>query len=107
MTCGRLRTLSRPWVLSARISKLNESLDAEKTSPPMPDVGDDRPTPRLPSPWNPTVGGLTGELFGRPAVELKLNPGIAKFGVVVFTATPGRMPRRNSTGLCRPNSTPN
>src|SRR6478736_665181 len=87
---------------------LSESLDAENTNPPTPEVGDTRPTPRLLSPWKPTVGGFTGELLGTGEfVTLKLKPGTAKFGAVVLTVVPGKMPRRNSIGLCKPNSAPN
>ena len=54
------------------------SLDAENTTPPNPCVADARPTPRLPSPWNPVVCALARFWFGSGAVLLKLNP------VVVF-----------------------
>ncbi len=65
------------------------SLDAENTNPPTPCVGDVRPTPRFPSPWNPTVPSLTAT-FGSAAVVLKFSP----------------VPRLNSTGVWSPSSTP-
>jgi hypothetical protein len=58
ITCGRLSTSIRPWTFRARTRMLNVSLAAENTSPPTPFVGEVRPTPRLPRPWNPTVPWL-------------------------------------------------
>ena len=57
MTCGRLRMSMRPCVFKARTSRLKVSLWAEKTKPPMPLVGDTRPTPRLVRPCVPTIAG--------------------------------------------------
>src|SRR5437588_2707094 len=79
ITWGQLSTSSRPWVLRARTSRLNELLWAENTNPPAPPFGDTRPTLRFPSPWTPTTPGLMTELFGRAAVLLKLNAGCPTF----------------------------
>src|SRR4051794_12552364 len=57
VTVGALSTSTRCWVRRARISRLKASLDAVNTKPPTPEVGDTRPTPRLPRPWKPTTPG--------------------------------------------------
>ena len=90
ITCGRLRMSMRPCVFKARISRLKVSLWAEKTKPPMPLVGDTRPTPRLVRPWQPTMLGDTTGLLPRARLGLlKLKPGWPAGLIVLLTVTPG------------------
>src|SRR5262245_65797837 len=103
----------RPCAFSARTRTLNELLAAENTNPPNPRLLD-RPTPRLPSPWNPTRPGLASAVLPSGAVVLKLNPGLARVwyvtpvigSVVVPATTPGRPLRLHRTGLRTPISPP-
>src|SRR5882672_4475264 len=88
MTWGRLRMSTRPCVAKARIKRLNVSLAAEKTRPPTLPDGETRPTPRLPSPWKPTMPGPWIGLLPRGEVVLKLNPGLAAGLRVLLTITP-------------------
>src|SRR2546425_253094 len=58
----------------------------EETKPPTLLVGEMRPTPRLPSPWTPTMPGLAPGLMLLPSgrlVLLKLKPGWANVTVPV------------------------
>ena len=72
---GQLRT-SKRWVsLMARSSTLTCSLEAERTRPPTPRALLDRPTPRLDSPWVPTMPDWTLPL--PKAALLKAKPGVS------------------------------
>ena len=102
---GQLRISSRSWVRRARMSRLKASLAAVNTKPPMPEVGDTRPTPRLPSPCKPTTSG--DARFELPSVaELNGKPGVPTAVVLMLTPPEPRL-RRNSTGDCTASSTPN